>query len=205
MKKDKKDTSQDNLASEPIATYGQPTNLDQVWQLFKETDKMFKETEQRFQDTDKQFKETDKRIKSLYELFTSQWGKLIESLVEGDLIKLLNQRGIMVHETYERVHGCYNGTNYEFDIIAENGEEVVVTEVKTTLRVKDVEDFLDRLDNIKIWRQKYASHIIYGAMAFLRADGSSEVMAQHKGLFVIKATGSSASIINPLDFKPRKY
>jgi len=131
MKKQKLDTDQENTVNEPIATYSQPTNLDEVWKLFKETDKQFKET-------DKQFKETDKKIKALSELFTSQWGKLIESLVEGDLIKLLNLRGIPVHETYERVHGCYLGTNYEFDIIAENGDEIVVVEVKTTLRPKDV-------------------------------------------------------------------
>jgi len=198
MENYKQDTTPKSIVNEPIANFGQPANFDQVWQLFIETDKQFKET-------DKQFKETDKKIKALYELFTSQWGKLIESLVEGDLIKLLNQRGIPVHETYERVHGNHNGTNYEFDIIAENGEEVVVVEVKTTLRPKDVEHFLDRLNNIKTWRKKYASNKIYGAMAFLRADGSSQAMAQNKGLFVIKATGSSASIINPDDFEPRKY
>lgn len=36
---------------------------------------------------DTKFKETDKRIKEGFELFEGQWGKLIESLVEGDLIR----------------------------------------------------------------------------------------------------------------------
>ena len=39
-------------------------------------------------------KETDRKIKKLNDLFTGQWGKLMESLVEGDLIKLLKERQI---------------------------------------------------------------------------------------------------------------
>ena len=35
----------------------------------------------------------------LGELFNGQWGKLMESLVEGDLVGLLQQRGIAVHHT----------------------------------------------------------------------------------------------------------
>ncbi|MBP6445942.1 MAG: hypothetical protein KA341_04005, partial [Saprospiraceae bacterium] len=56
---------------------------------FKETDSKFKETDSRFKETDIKFKETDKRIKAAFDLFEGQWGKLMESLVEGDLIKLL--------------------------------------------------------------------------------------------------------------------
>ncbi|MDD3527254.1 MAG: hypothetical protein PHX39_09940, partial [Bacteroidales bacterium] len=89
----------DNV-NEPLATYSPPLNFDQIWQLFQETDKKFKETDKQFKETDKKFKETDKqfketdkqlkktdkKIKELSALFTSQWGKLVESLVEGDLV-----------------------------------------------------------------------------------------------------------------------
>ena len=43
-------------------------------------------------ETDRKFQETDKRIREAFDLFTSQWGKLVESLVEGDLIRTLNER-----------------------------------------------------------------------------------------------------------------
>ncbi len=48
------------------------------------------------QETDRQMQETARRIRELNELFNGQWGKLMESLVEGDLVKLLQQRGIAV-------------------------------------------------------------------------------------------------------------
>ena len=78
--------------------------FEKVWQMFQETDKRFKET-------DRQFKESDKKLKKLEDLFTSQWGKLIESLVEGDLIQLLNQRGIKVNDTSTRAKSFYNGSS----------------------------------------------------------------------------------------------
>lgn len=75
-------------------------------------------------------------------LFTSQWGKLIDALVEGDLIKLFNSCGIPVNITLTRVKNYYNNRQYEFDIIAENGKQVVFVEVKTTLKIEDVTELL---------------------------------------------------------------
>ncbi len=48
-------------------------------------------------------RETDRRLKKAEDLFTSQWGRLMESLVKGDLVPLLQQRGIEVEMTTQRV------------------------------------------------------------------------------------------------------
>ena len=169
---------------------------------FSETLAMMKETDAKFKETDAKFKETDKKIKEANELFTSQWGKLIESLVEGDLINLLRQKGIDVHDTSQRRKGNHNGENYEFDIIAHNGTEIVIVEVKTTLRANDVKRFLSKLSKAKTWLAEYHSFKIYGAMAYLRAEEDSDPMAMNNGLYVIRATGNSASIINNDNFIP---
>lgn len=39
-------------------------------------------------------------------------------------------------------------------------------------------------------------------MAFLRSESEAHLRAERKGLFVIRATGKSASIINGVDFRP---
>jgi len=46
--------------------------IQELQEIFKEPDKRW----------EKQFKETDKKIKELVNLFTTQWGKLVETLVE---------------------------------------------------------------------------------------------------------------------------
>ena len=172
---------------------------------FKETDAKFKDTDAKFKDTDARFKETDKRIQKAFDYFESQWGKLMESLVEGDLVNILRKRNIKVTDTSMRRKGHHEGQNYEFDIIAHNGDEIVIVEVKTTLKVSDVKNFVSKLKNAKIWMEEYKNHTIYGAIAYLKADAGSEIFAENQKLFVIKATGDSASIINSPDFIPAKF
>lgn len=209
-----------NMVNEPTVPYGQPLDFQQVWLMFKETDKLltekFQETDrkiketdriltEKFQETEKLFKETDKRIRELDQLFTSQWGKLVESLVEGDLIKLLNSKGIQVGHTSQRTKGNYQGENYEYDIIAYNGREIVIVEVKTTLRPGDVKDFHRKIWKTKKYLPAYKENVIYGAMAFITADGASDKMAEKNGFFIIRATGNSSSIVNQEDFKPKAF
>ncbi len=183
---------------ETIAGSLESLNFNKVWLMFQETDK-------KFQETDRQLKETDKKLKALGRLFTGHWGRLMESLVEGDLIRLLNERGIPVNIISTRVRGIYKNREFEFDIIAENGEDIVVVEVKTTLKPNDVNDFIENLESIKSMMPKYKDNKIIGAAAYLTDEGDAARMAQKKGLFVISATGSSASIINRDDFVPKKW
>ena len=150
-------------------------------------------------------KEFDKRMKKLEGLFTTQWGALMESLVEGDLVPLLKKRNISVTHTQTRMYGRHGDEHYEIDILADNGEEVVLVEVKTTLRPGDVPHFLEKLGKFTTYRPLYKEKTIYGAVAFLKADTSVQVYAERQGLFVIRATGSSASIVNDTKFEPRVF
>jgi hypothetical protein len=52
---------------------------------------------------------------------------------------------------------------------------------------------------------EYKDSLIYGAMAYITADGSSDRMAEKLGFFIIKATGKSSSIANSPDFKPKAF
>ncbi len=93
-----------------------------------------------------------KEITRLERLFTSQWGRLIESLVEGDLINMLKNFGLDVERTSTRLKGrTIEGMNFEFDILAHDGDILVIVEVKTTLRPEDVNDFIEKLDHFKEW------------------------------------------------------
>ncbi len=171
----------------------------------RETDRQMRETDRRMQETDRQMQETDRRLKKAEGFFTSQWGKLMESLVEGDLVPLLREHGIAVTETFQRLTGRRNGERYEFDIVAGNSAEAVVVEVKTKLRPEQVTDFLERMSWVTEWLSMYRNLPIHGAVAYLRSDASVVRHAERQGLFVIRATGSSASVVNPPGFEPRVF
>ncbi len=178
-------------------------------QSIKDTRESIKETRESIKETDLQMKETDRRIdkrmKKLEGLFTGQWGKLMESLVEGDLVALLKARQIDVRSTYNNIKGRRNGEHYEYDILAINSGVVVVVEVKTTMYARDVTHFLDKLAKFTEHEPVFRGKQIYGALAYLRVEQSADVHAERQGLFVIRATGSSASIINQADFQPREF
>ena len=148
---------------------------------------------------------TNKGLDNARGLFETQWGKLMESLVEGDLINILQAQGIEVTSTHTNVKHRSAKDQYEYDILAINGKEVVGVEVKTTLKVKHVKAFLEELKKFKSRLPNYKDSTIYGAVAFLRADEASTIYAEKQGLFVIRATGSSASLINAKGFKPKVF
>ncbi len=195
----------------------------EVWNILRElsesqteTDRRMQETDRRMQDTDRrmqetdqllkrQARETDRRIRKLDDLFTGQWGKLMEALVEGDLIELLKRRGIEVERTVTNLKQRGGARQWEIDILAVNGAEVVVVEVKTTLKVRHVDHLLELLRDFPELAPEYGSQRIYGAVAYLKADESSASYAEGQGLYVIRATGSSASITNRKDFRPRTF
>jgi len=165
--------------------------------MFQETNRRFKETDRKFQEmtremarlskeTDLKFQETDKKLRALQNLFEGQWGKPMGSLVEGDLIHLLNERGVRINDTSTRRKGHQGGENYEFDIIAHNGQEIVIVEVKTTLWVGQVEAFIEHLKKTKGYMPKSEARMVLGAIAYLRAEEASDQHAQNQGLFVIR-------------------
>ncbi len=175
----------------------------EVWQLFKETDVRFKETDARL---DARFQETDKKIRELSGLFSSQWGKLVEALVEPNALKLFQERGIKVHYVYRRVEAQMNGRTMELDLLLENSDEVVVIEVKSVLRVGDVRDHLQTINQLLLFFPRYQGYRIYGGVAGLDIVEDADKYAYRRGLFVLSATGEGiAQIKNDADFRPRDF
>jgi hypothetical protein len=177
---------------------------------FKETDKRFKETDERldrmFTETDKRFKETDREIKELSGLFTGQWGKLIEALAGPSALRLFHERGVKITETHQRVERYYNGSQMEIDILLTDDQEVVVVEVKTTLKVKDVRDFLKDLERFTFFFPRYRGLKIYGAVAGIRIEEDADRSRISPGLFVLAGSGEGMiRILNNPDFRPKNF
>ena len=197
-----------------MQTTTQSENLDfnKVWLMFQETDKKFQETDMLQKENASQIKKMlaeqkrlDQKSRDLEHLFTSKWGELVETLVEGKLIELLNERDIPVNQTTRRYEVKHNNKKYEFDIIAINGTDVVIVEVKTTLSVKYVKEFIEKMSIIKEILPIYTPFNIQAAIAYINHHEQAEKYAQSKGLLTIKATGDSAFITNPKEFKPKRW
>ena len=201
-----------------------PPIVDEIWALVKEnqeglkklratqqeTAELIRENAERQKKTEEIVQETSKQLKKTDDRFNSQWGKLVESLVAGKLVELLREKQIAVSGIGPRWEASYRKENgelkhKEFDIVALNGLEFVLVEVKTTLKTGHVKYFLEAMRDAKKYFPAHAKKKAYGGVAYLTCDSQADVYAERQGLFVIKATGDSAKIINKPGFKPKAF
>ena len=142
--------------------------------------------------------------------FNSKWGSFLENLVEGDLVNLLNQSGIQVTKINSRVRYLRsdNSIGAEYDLIAVNGSEIVVFEIKTTLSIENLNTFVEKLIKFRGQFPEYSDKKIYGGVAYMKADRNSGELAMEKGLFLIKAPGGASNVstlLNPRNFIPKSF
>ena len=170
----------------------------------QETDRIVKETALQMKDTDRRMKETDRRLKKLDSLFTGHWGKLMEALTTGGLKSALEERNIQITGIGPNIERTYKDQKREFDIIATNGEELVVVEVKTTLQVKQVQYFLENIKSFKNYFPEYKDKKVYGAVAYLKSNESASNYAEKKGLFILNPVGNVVKVVNSVHFRPKQ-
>jgi len=173
---------------------------------FEETDRRFKETDRKFQDTDRKFNRTDEKLRDLEGLFVGQWGKLMESLGKGSAVKPFREWGIDVHMISQRAASHREGRSMEINLLMANDDQVVVVEVKTTLKVEHVRELLEDLKAFTRFFKRFRGCRVYGAVAALRMEEEADKYAYRHGLFVVKAGADGlAKILNDHRFRPADF
>ena len=183
---------------------------DEIWKILKEVSAGQKELQADQKELHAIQKKTELVIQKVGGRFNERWGALVEALVRGKLVKIFKDQNIDIKRTYTETTSEWEQPNgevkkREFDIVVANGTEVVVVEVKTTLDKKDVHYFLDNVKDFKKYFPEHKNKTIYGAVAYLKAKKGSDILAEQKGLFIIRATGDSARLVNQANFKPKAF
>ena len=164
----------------------------------------------RQRETDRQIETTGRQLSKTDIWFDSEWSRLVDFLVEGNLEDLLQSRGIEVRQTFSRTNLSFTGDNgevrrKEFAVLVTNSIEAVAVEVDTTLTPGRVKCFLSAMEDFKRYFPDFRSKSAYGAVAYLRSKAEAALFAERQGLFVIRATGDSASIVNSEAFRPKTF
>ena len=178
----------------------------------REGEKALREAQEK---TEKALQQLTKNLNAANGNFNNKWGNFLESLVKGDLVKLLSKRNIKVDMVRSRlVASDSSGKEVgEFDVVAMNGKEIVTVEVKTTLTKEKVEKFINKLKMFKKCFSEHRDKVLYGGVAFLcepqdeEAENAAEY-AEENGLFVILSPGGEGNVTtlsNSKDFKPRSF
>jgi len=136
---------------------------------------------------------------------SSRWGRFVENLVAPAVLKLFQERGILVERTYQRMRAPRGKQNLEIDIFAVNHDVAIVIEVKSRLTQDHVRKFIHTLEVFKTVFTEYAYHQLYGAMAGIEIDGDVDKYAENQGLFILQQSGDSVCISTDRSFIPRTW
>ena len=206
------------------------TTADDVWRLLgelataqQETERRFQETERRFQETERlmrersletehKFQETAEENRRINRQLSQQignlggkWGVFVENMVAPACETIFLDRGIPVHQVSQRVRQRQNGDSMEIDVLVLNQDHVLAVEVKSTLSVDDVKEFVEKLGRFREFFPEYDPRQLYGAVAGIAMDPGADRYAYRQGLFVLAQSGETVAILNDSQFQPRNW
>jgi hypothetical protein len=182
--------------------------------MFQETDRTFQEMareaqkareEAREEDrklreqiaaTDRQMKETDKKAGEL----TNRFGDMVEHMVVPNLLarfKDLDFTFEVATQNY-KIADEKNNIFLKVDVFLENGDKVMIVEVKSTPSVEDIVDHVRRMEKLRKRADLRGDARKYlGAVAGVVVSDSVKNKALQNGFFVLVPSGDTFSIIKP--------
>lgn len=185
--------------STAIPTDPAPT-LEEIWRLFRETDRKFEETDRRMKETDKQIKAMSKKIGEL----GNRLGEFVEEMIKPSVVRLFQERGIDIHSVMRNVetHNPQLNLAMQIDLFVVNNGSCVLVEVKSNLSQDDIEEHLERMEKFKTLFPIYRDYKVLGAVAGMVIPENVARYAYKKGFFVIAQKGDSVVILNDNKFQP---
>jgi hypothetical protein len=138
-------------------------------------------------------KEMRKSLDKSMGYLSNKLGSIVEKIIIPDLPKKFKALGYSFTElsTFLISEGIYA----QFDGLLENGTQAVTVEVKTTLRVEDIDDHILRMGKLRQHaNEKGGTRQFMGAMAAIITDKSTKTYALKQGLFVIEPSGNNVKV-----------
>ena len=188
-----------------------PLTYEGILELFRKSDERFREEmaesrrefDKRMEETDQQMKETRKQIESL----TSRIGEIIENMVGGgNIVKQFQALNIDIHSHSRDKTFGKRGTEEsgQIDVFLENGDLVILIEVKTRLTDDDIRDHIERMQKYRLYGND--KRRIVGAVAGGVVSDDVAKFAHRKGMYVIVQSGEAVEIVPPPEgFKAKEW
>jgi Holliday junction resolvase-like predicted endonuclease len=170
--------------------------MKETEKLMKDTDKQMKDTDRRMKETEKQMKETDRRLGDL----GNRFGEIVEYMIVPNLLTKFEELGLSFTKAHrdteikDRVHNIFT----EIDVFLENGDRVMIVEIKTKPNITDINDHVERMEKIRKYADLHDDRRKYlGAVAGVVFGDSEKTYALKTGFYVIEPSGETFNITEP--------
>ena len=184
---------------------GQETDR-RIRQVSQEIQAVSLEVRQLSQQVNKEIRQVNKEIAQVNKQIGDlggKWGRFVENMVAPACETLFLKKGIPVHQVAQRLKRHLAEKTLEIDVLVTNEAHVLVVEVKSTLGVTDVKEFIEDLSQFRLFFPEYAQKNLYGAIAGIEIEKGVAKFAYRQGLFVLAQSGETVTILNDDNFQPK--
>lgn len=190
------------------------TTLEEVWALFRETDRKMQETDRRLKDlaedskerqreTDRQLRELGKQIGGL----GNKFGSFTEGLALPSMEKILRRR-FGVDTVAPSVRVSRGDRHLELDVLAyANGtvNTAYVVEVKSHLREEHIQQLLEILEQFADWFPEHRGKQLYGILAAVHIPQALRPRVLEQGIYLAHIHDDLFELEVPDDFQPHRF
>jgi hypothetical protein len=171
----------------------------------KETDRRMEETARQMKETDRQLKETDGKISKL----GNRFGEMVEYMVMPNLIDKFHELGFVFTKVYPEasIKDRQNQILAEIDLTLENGDKVMIVEVKTKPSIKDIAEHVERMQKVRMHADLHGDKRKFlGAVAGMVIKENVREFALKTGFYMIEPSGDTFNIIEPKGkYRPHEW
>jgi len=185
--------------------YPKGLDFEQVWAALMENREQLKELRESQKETDRIVKDNAKQIGKL----GNRFGEMIEHMVKPCLVEKFQELGFVFEKTHSdtSIKDRKNNIITEVDITLENGDKVMIVEVKSKPTTEDIIDHIERMKKVRKYADLHDDKRKYlGAIAGMVMSESEKTFALKNGFYVIEPSGETFDITAPEGiYSPREW
>jgi hypothetical protein len=185
--------------------YPKGLDFEHVWARFDRIEAIVEETARQQKKTGRQMKATDKRVGEL----TGRFGEVVEYMIVPNLVAKFRELDFEFTKVSRdvKIADIKNDIHAEIDAFLENGDKVMIVEIKSKPGVDDVNYHIEKMGTLRKYADlKGDSRKYLGAIAGAVLSESVSTYALKNGFYVIEPSGDTFNIIEPKGkYHPREW
>jgi len=184
--------------------------LEEIWALFRETDRKMQDTDRLLKELVQEKRETDRQLRELGKQIDglgNKFGSFTEGLALPSMEKILRRR-FGVDTVAPSVRVARGGQHLELDVLAYANSEVnaaYVVEVKSHLREEHIQQLLEILEQFADWFPEHRGKQLYGILAAVHIPAALRPRVLEQGLYLAHIHDNLFELQVPDDFQPRRF
>jgi Holliday junction resolvase-like predicted endonuclease len=164
----------------------------------KETDRLIRKTERIVENNAQQIGKLG-----------SRFGEMIEYMVMPNLIEKFQELGFIFTKAYQQniIKDKEKNIFTEIDITLENGDKVMIVEVKSKPTTENITEHIERMGKVRAHANLHNDNRKYlGAIAGMVFNDNEKIFAMKNGFFVIEPSGETFTVTEPKgNYSPREW